>query len=67
MPRNVHHRYFLDLKIKSTNKAELIEELETLLEHVKKPNTFGMAFFGDSGTCFVDGDLTTPVPHNTRP
>lgn len=66
MARNAHHRYFLDLKVKSTTKAELIEELEDLIYHVKKPNTFGVYFHGDSGTCFVNGELRTPDPHKTH-
>jgi len=58
---NPHYRYFLELNVKSTTKAELVKELETLIEYVKEPNAFGASFGGDSGTCYSEGNFKAPT------
>lgn len=56
--KTTRYRYRVDLQIKSTNKKEVIEELETLLELVKSKDNNSCGFGGDSGSCYSDCNLT---------
>jgi hypothetical protein len=55
--KSPRYRYTLDVKIKSTNKKELMQELNYILFLAETDS--GASFGGDSGTCYVDGTLKT--------
>jgi hypothetical protein len=57
MSKTPNYRYNVKVKIKSTNKKEVIEELEALIMLIKLPDTVSCGFGGDSGTCFADGEI----------
>lgn len=52
-----NYRYKVKLIVKSTNKKEIIEEVEALL-FVLKESPVSCVFGGDSGTCYAEGDIT---------